>query len=90
MAILDVGNRLIIPGNQCGSAFIIGQNIVEQCDNNEQSTFITDLFNQPRPLLPDGNYGPRGLYPSLLPSKIGKKRPVCMKAIYKIMMPQVR
>ena len=90
MAILDYGNRLIIPGNRCGSALIIGQDVVKQCDKDKQSTYITSIMNVPQPILSNGEYGPRGLYPSLQASDAQKRWRICMKAIYKITMPKER
>ena len=73
MALYDTRNRLFIPGNINGTAFIIGKDISLACTHNQ--TRILDTLNRTR------CNGKRGIYPSTGPVN---NRDVKLAAVYRV------
>ena len=78
MALVDVGCRIIVPGNSFGTGLVIRHEIEILCDDVSKSTRITDILNRPTT-----NGKIRGLYPSEFHSY--EKRNITMQGIYEIM-----
>ena len=78
MALVDVGCRIIVPGNSSRTGLVIGREIEILCDDEKRSTQITDVLNRPTT-----SSKIRGLYPSKFYSY--EKQNITMQAVYEIM-----